>query len=247
MEALRSLEAHRKGGLGVNRIAEMTGREKSQVSRALAGMKEEGLVDRDPTTLAYRCGWRLYALAASTLEARLTQSAAPFLQRLASELHETVYLCVLRDRNVVIASAVSARRGRSRGLWEGDTLPVIKTSSGRALVAEWDKGSIESLFCGGEAVHSIPFESFMSDVQYVRERGYSILHGEPSERFIGVSSPIKDYRNGIIACVMVVTENSTVSERVGAVARLTLRCATQISRSLGYAAVGRGRYGDASV
>ena len=56
--------ATENGGLGVVRIAEQLGREKSQVSRALKTLAQYGLVDRDPVTLDYRLGWRLFALAA---------------------------------------------------------------------------------------------------------------------------------------------------------------------------------------
>src|SRR5215472_10758427 len=51
-------------GLGVSRIAEMLGREKSQISRALKALEAEGMVERDPQTLEYRLGWRIYAFAA---------------------------------------------------------------------------------------------------------------------------------------------------------------------------------------
>ena len=63
------------GGLGVTRIAEMLGREKSQVSRTLKTLAEYGLVDRDPDTLAYRLGWRIYALASLAGEPRLLDEA----------------------------------------------------------------------------------------------------------------------------------------------------------------------------
>ena len=50
---LGSDEAVERGGLGVVRIAELVGREKSQVSRALSALASSGLVDRDPASRAY--------------------------------------------------------------------------------------------------------------------------------------------------------------------------------------------------
>ncbi len=55
--------AAERGGLSVTAIAEQLGREKSQVSRALAALADYGLLDRDPDTNAYRLGWRIYAIA----------------------------------------------------------------------------------------------------------------------------------------------------------------------------------------
>ena len=51
--------------MGVTRISEALGREKSQVSRALKALAEYGLVERNRDALTYRLGWRIYALASS--------------------------------------------------------------------------------------------------------------------------------------------------------------------------------------
>ena len=50
-------------GLGVVRLAALVGGDKSQVSRTLATLAEQGFVERDPETMAYRLGWRVFALA----------------------------------------------------------------------------------------------------------------------------------------------------------------------------------------
>ncbi len=50
-------------GLGVVRLAELIGGDKSRVSRTLRNLADYDLVERDPETLAYRFGWRLFTLA----------------------------------------------------------------------------------------------------------------------------------------------------------------------------------------
>src|ERR687894_1590623 len=79
-------EAIENGGLGVVRIAELIGREKSQVSRTLKTLAESGFVDRDQSTLHYRLGWRFFALAARAGEQRLLSAAPPLLERLVKKL-----------------------------------------------------------------------------------------------------------------------------------------------------------------
>src|ERR1700685_289722 len=72
--SLSSEESLDTGGLGVTRISELLGREKSQVSRALKALHEYGLVERTKDN-GYRLGWRLYALAQMARERRRGQSA----------------------------------------------------------------------------------------------------------------------------------------------------------------------------
>ena len=64
LRTLQSDEALAGGGLGVLRLAELSGLHKSQVSRTLKILAGYGLVDRDSETRAYRLGWTLFALAA---------------------------------------------------------------------------------------------------------------------------------------------------------------------------------------
>ena len=72
--SLSSDESLDMGGLGVTRISELLGREKSQVSRALKALNEYGLVERTKDN-GYRLGWRLYALAQLAGERRLLETA----------------------------------------------------------------------------------------------------------------------------------------------------------------------------
>ena len=70
LETLAALarETAARDGLGVVRLAELIGVDKSQMSRTLATLEEHGFVRRDPETLAYRLGWRLFGLAAQAAE-----------------------------------------------------------------------------------------------------------------------------------------------------------------------------------
>src|ERR1700742_884475 len=99
--ALGSDEAVEHGGLGVVRIAELVGREKSQVSRALSALAATGMVDRDPGSRAYRLGWRMYALAARSGRPRLIAMGESVLYGLVAESGETAHLSVMQGGEVM--------------------------------------------------------------------------------------------------------------------------------------------------
>lgn len=240
LDALRSPEATRGSGLSVTRIAELTCREKSQVSRALAGMREEGLVDRDPDTLTYRCGWRLFALAAATGESRLVHTASPYLKRLVSQVHETAYLCVLRGRNVMtLLAEASPNAFRSLG-WEGLTVSVADSSAGRALISDWDEDAIRDFFIDdlphGQAMtrHAQKLDMLVDEARQIRTMGYSKVDWDLEEGLVGVSAPVRDFRGLITAAVNVVAPRTRLQSKLDAAGRLTNRCATQLSRALGF-------------
>ncbi|MEU9480492.1 IclR family transcriptional regulator [Streptomyces sp. NPDC048191] len=240
LEVLRSPEATRGPGLSVTRISELTGREKSQVSRALAGMREEGLVDRDPGTMAYRCGWRLYALAAATGESRLVHTAGPFLRRLVSQIHETAYLRVLRGRNVMtLLTEPSPHAFRSLG-WEGLTLPITQTSAGRVLISDWEDDVVRACFTDevtryGHGMRQVQTAGALIDeLQLIRTAGYAKVDGELEDGLVGVAAPVRDWRGRLVAAINVGAPRSRLHHQLDAAGRVTLRCATQLSRTLGY-------------
>src|SRR4051812_1053380 len=146
LEALGTPEAAREGGLGVVRVAELVGREKSLVSRALGALAAEGLVERDPRTRRYRLGWRLFGLAARVGHERLTTLSRPVLRALVEQLGETAHLSVLDGREVVTLlseaspSVVRAIGGTDR------TVPAACTSSGRALLIDHDRDALRARF-----------------------------------------------------------------------------------------------------
>jgi DNA-binding transcriptional ArsR family regulator len=88
-------------GLGVVALAGRVGGDKSQVSRTLATLEERGFVERNPETLAYRLGWRVFGLAARIAESRLVAEAPPVLRGLVRELGESAHLSVRQGGQVL--------------------------------------------------------------------------------------------------------------------------------------------------
>ena len=127
LEILEVLAGHGDGldtdGFGVSWIAQRLGREKSQVSRALRALEAEGMVERDPLTRRYHLGWRLFALASRTQQARLVQVSAPFLRRLPPGARASAQMRAEYRR-------LTARYGRPRELPAGYTLVREHTRGG---------------------------------------------------------------------------------------------------------------------
>ena len=64
LELLSAPEVVARGGIGAADLARAAGIERSLAFRTLQVLEELELVDRDPTSKAFRPGWRLFSLAA---------------------------------------------------------------------------------------------------------------------------------------------------------------------------------------
>lgn len=237
LEVLGLHEAEQRSGLGVIRIAELAGREKTQVSRALSTLAEQGLVDRDPKTMLYRLGWRLYALSARTFEAHLVAVAAPYLRRLSELTQETTHLCVLRQDEVLTLSTASTSHG-FRAVWEGLTSPAPATSAGRVLICEWDEVSVRSKWTDEELLNAGGVRKFkdgnefVSELIKIKQQGFCIVDEEFEIGVVGCSAPVRDAAGRIVAAINIGAPKVRLQSKLDQAARLTRKIAHELSQTL---------------
>jgi len=235
-------EAASNAGLGVVRIAKLVGREKSQVSRALKTLAESGLVDRDPETLDYRLGWRLFTLAARAGDPRLLAAAGPWLEHLVSQLGETVHLSVLDGAEVLTILSEPSPSAVRAGDWSGRRAPAYCTSSGRVLLFDHDRRQLEGLFPGEELPprglgepRDVP--DLHRRIAAARVRGYALVDQEFEHGLVGVAAPVHDFRGRIIAALNVSGPKfrfGTQLEKTGGPE--IKRAADELSKQLGWTA-----------
>jgi IclR family transcriptional regulator, KDG regulon repressor len=226
------------GGLSVTRIAELIGREKSQVSRTLKILTEFGLVERDPATLAYRLGWGIFTLAARGGTTRLLVEARPVLRRLVAELGETAHLSVLQGADVVtVLSEAPPNVVRATG-WVGRTVPVHCTSSGRALLFDHERDELAAIFAAVDRRRAGPrgprsAGELVERVEAARARGYAVVEEELEADLVAVGAPVRDFRGQIVAALNVSAPKFRFGRRLRAAGETVLAAAEELSARLG--------------
>jgi IclR family KDG regulon transcriptional repressor len=240
--ALGSDEALARDGLGVVRIAELVGHEKSQVSRALSALAASGFVDRDPDSRAYRLGWRLFALAARSGRPRLISYGSDVLRGLVTATGETAHLSVLQAGQVLTLISEAPRAGITANGWSGRTVPVICTSSGRALLFDHDLPALQALleqssFAGyGESAPRNATELYRR-VLGSRRRGYATVDEEFEQGLVSVAAPVRDVVGRIIAAINVSGPKFRLGGRLPATGETVRDAAEALSTSM-YSAPG---------
>lgn len=231
LSALASEQAE-SGGLGTSRLAELTGRQQSQVSRALAALADEGLVEREPGSRRYKLGWRLFALAARTAETRLVHRAGPVLRGLAGKLGENAHLCRLHGSTV--ATLLTARPGTDRPdvRWDLADVPIAVTSAGRVLLADHQPDEVAALL--REAGDSdTQLSSLMRKVSRASRVGYALVDREFSAELAGASAPVRDFRGTVVAAINVSGPAARLHNRLDPIGVTTAEAASELSHRLG--------------
>ena len=261
LEVLGTPEALRYHGLGVNRVAELTARDKGQISRTLATLADAGFVQRDRSTGRYRLGFQLYALASRTTEARLVEESGRFLRRVVNLTHETTHLCVLRGGNVLtLKSEMSNHAFRGVG-WEGVSVAALKTSSGRALISDWSEAEVAEWYAehagdstiirptiGAPATLPMSTEGAEVDLSFarirsldallvelakIRAQGYATVDEEFEFGLVGASAAIRDQSNRIIGVINVSAPKTRIGAQLDQVGEIVRKIAAEFSTHLG--------------
>jgi IclR family KDG regulon transcriptional repressor len=227
------------GELGVTQVAELVGREKSQVSRTLKVLADHGLVDRDAETLAYRLGWRFFALAAHAGDDRLAAAAPPRLRRLVAAFEEAAHLSVLQDTAVLTVLSVAPAHGVQAVNWVGRVVPAACTSAGYALLADHERDELARVLPGASFRKLHPrgpqnLDELWDRLVETRARGFALVDEELEPGLVAVGAPVRDFRGRIVAAVNVSAPSFRFAGRLENAGEQVRDVAVELSRTLGW-------------
>ena len=210
------------GGLGVVRLAELVDGDKSQLSRALATLAEHGFVERDPATLAYRLGWRLFALASRVSEDRLLALAPAVLRGLVHELGESAHLSVREGAGVLTLLSESPPStlhapGRTGGL-----APIATTSAGRVLAID----------LADDELAALGLEDAIDAIARARADGFAIVREEFEPGLVAAAVPVRDATGRVVAALNVSAPRFRFDDRLDAAALRLVDVAAELSGAL---------------
>ena len=223
LEALAGSEASRRGGLGVVRLAELVGSDKSQTSRTLVTLAEHGLVERDPETLAYRVGWQVYALAARAGEPRLLGAAPRLLRGLVRDLGESAHLSVRQGASVLTLLSESPASAIHAPVPVGTLTPLATTSAGRALAVDLAREELDALGLAADAQR----------IEEARALGYAIVREEFEPGLVAAAAPVRDSGGRVVAAVNVSAPAFRFAARLEEAAAAVVAAADELSADLG--------------
>ena len=243
--ALGAEEGAKNGGLGVSQVARLVGREKSQVSRSLKVLEEFGVVERDAETRGYRLGWRLFALAGQAGDPSLLDAGPPLLLRLVDELGETAHLSVLQGAEVLTVLSESPNRAVQAAGWTGRTVPAYCTSSGQALLFDFERSELEALLAEVEFDCAGPraprdLDDLFGRISAARDRGFALVDEEFEPGLVAVAAPVRDFSGGVVAAINVSAPKFRFGSRLEAAGEAVQAVASQLSARLGSPAANGG-------
>lgn len=225
--------------LGVSDIATRVGLHKSTVSRILATLEQEDLVERDTTTRRFRLGMGVIALAGPLLaNLDVRRVAYPVLTELSRRTGETAALMLWDGSEAVCVEQVPSSHQVKHTTPLGTRYRDAASSSVQVFLAGFDEGRVTRLLTTGRITHAAldhtAMDSYLIQLRDVEERGYAVNYGETSLEEVGVSAPVSDHRGERIAAVLVSAPRFRVSlEQANVIGEVVRAAARDVEARLG--------------
>jgi DNA-binding IclR family transcriptional regulator len=225
--------------LGVSEIAGRIGLHKSTVSRILATLEQERLVERDPATRRFRLGLGIIAMAGPLLaDLDVRRLAYPVLHELSRRTGETAALMVWDGGEAVCVEQVPSSHQVKHTTPLGTRYNTAASSSVQVFLAQLDPFEVRTLLLKGTidlpGLTEAALEAYTLRLREVRDRGYALNYGESSLEEVGVAAPVRDHRGSPVAAVLLSAPRFRVSaDQLAVLAEATAEAAAAVSSRLG--------------
>ncbi len=203
-KALRVLLALEEAsdGKGVSELARELDLPKSAVHRLLVTFQAHGFVQQEAHSRHYCLGPTLARLGLRAAEQYVPREVArPYLEALAQEMGETVFLGVLAQHGVLIVDKVEHGHVLRVAPDLGTLLPLAQTALGKVLLAFCPPAEQEALLAASPTDARRP--GLPARLRAIAQQGYAVAAGEWMPDLSCVAAPIRNGHGHVIAALAV--------------------------------------------
>jgi len=230
----------RRGALGMRPIARELDVPIGSLHRLLNDLAEQAVLERTAEG-EWQLSYRLLQIVGIQLErTSLPRLARPYLEQLAAETRETVFLAVPSRGEIVYLDKVQTDLQLQLNVELGTRRPMHATGLGKAILAflpEVEQAQLlatapfpaytEKTITNGDALSA--------ELVLVRERGYALDQEEMIPGLHCIAVPVLNYTNHAVGAVSVAGVATTAdSERFDALIERLLGVGRELSLRLGY-------------
>ncbi|MFI5709356.1 IclR family transcriptional regulator [Kribbella sp. NPDC051620] len=231
--------AGRGGGVGLTRLAALTGISKPTVHRLAGELTRHGLLAQDADG-SYRLGLHLFELGQQVpASRRLRDVALPLMSDLLQATQEIVQLGVLDGTDVVYVEKLTGPHSIRAPSAVGSRLPAYRSALGKAILAFSNEERVEAVLRAPmPAVTSATITSpdrLLRELDAVRVHSLAYDRGETHPGIVCVGAPILDQQGVAIAAISITGPPQRL--RIQQVAMAVRTAALSISRTLSFPAL----------
>jgi IclR family transcriptional regulator, KDG regulon repressor len=230
-------------GISLADLSRQTRIPKSSLFRILLTLEQYSIVTQDHDRSQYSLGMKLIDWGNRALEKiDLKTVSHPHLIRMSHETHESYYVAVLDQEDVIIID-----RADTPEIWRmvarlGQRSPLHCTATGQVMIAELGDEAIDDIikrhglkkFTPATITGATRFKKRLAEV---RAQGYSVADAEYKTDLCAIAVPIRDHHGRVCASLMTAMHSDRArrnKQQVSQLVSILKRESEVISRDIGF-------------
>lgn len=196
--------------LGVTQISRKLGISKSHVYKILSTYESMGYIEQDQETEKYELGFQVFVLSKALGEKFIiTKVASPYLQELANQSKQRVYMAMPYENQVLYLDAFYpiGEIGLMRNVL-GEKSDMYCTGLGKAMLASMSDDAFikyceQTNFTGYTDNTILTAEDLSKEVARIRKRGYAIDDMEHEFGIRCLAMPVFNRNHQLLAAISI--------------------------------------------
>jgi IclR family KDG regulon transcriptional repressor len=227
--------------LGVREVARRTNLSPSTVGRLMTYMKEIGILNQDPESLAYMMGSKVLAWAGIyNVTSDVRSVSLPVMVHLQEQTRETISLYTLEGNERVCIERFESPETVRIVARIGRRIPLYAGSAGKVFLAFLPEARREEILVSLKPVAMTErtitdLNVLRENLEQIRKQGYAVSRGEWIIDASGTAAPVFDAHGQIIAAISISGPGQRFTdEKMKEMSDILIKATRGISRELGY-------------
>ncbi|MCB8942298.1 MAG: IclR family transcriptional regulator [Ardenticatenaceae bacterium] len=195
-------------GMGAAELARAVALPRPTVIRLLHTMEQSQAVERVVDNGRYRLGEGILSLAtAVSFSRQLVWLARPFLQELAQQTGETVYLSVPDGYQSHYIEQINSQYHIQPIDWVGSRAPLHLVADGKLFLAHWPEADV-ARYCERPLIPQAPQSitdaaQLRAHLAQVRQQGFACTRDEFEEGLVAFAAPVLNGEERVVTAVTI--------------------------------------------
>lgn len=229
--------------LSLQEIADISGIPKPTAYRLLSTLENCGMLYKVKVSIhdsRYGLGLKLLELGNLVSERlELREIAVPFMERLAKEVNEVIHLVIAYQQEATYIEKVNSRRALSLHTKVGRSTPLYVGSGPKMLLAYMTEKEQQAVLQAPVLYtltnRKIDKDELIKELKEIRKQQFSLSIDEQDGDTTGISFPIFNFENKVIAALAISGLSSRFNgEKLARMKELGSETAKCISKQLGF-------------
>ncbi len=198
-------------------ISQGIGKSPNEIYRMLVCLEQRGYLLKNAETGAYSLSLKLYQIShRHTPMDELLKCAKPIMEELSNLTYHSCHMSILYDGKLMVVAQNRAPGPVSLSIEEGGTFPLLKTNSGKVILANLTEEQLQQQLGNNKDYKTFSAKAkkdFLKELEDIKEKGYKLSASQLTLGVTDLAAPIGNIHTGVSGVLAISSLTNIAKEK----------------------------------